>query len=605
MANQRNKQEIRTTCPLCPCQDGLVATVEQGRIAAISGDKEHPVSRGFACLKGRHSFETLYHPDRFKQPLLKTASGWHEIPWNEALNIAAERLGETRERFGPYSFCAAQCFPGLPDGMAMTLFTRSMGSPNQMNDIDLCQGTHEIADIATCGAIISIYQSAEDFRNARCILLVGTNMAVSAGGQWQDILQARKNGATLIVVDPRRSESAQQADLWLQIRPGTDGALALGMLHVIINEGLYDQDFVNNYCLGFEKLQEHIQQYSPETVAEITWLAPEQIKKVARMFATTKPACYRGNNGVSQHSNSTQSARAFSILTAITGNIDIPGGNLIPTPLPGYEGGGRLLQETRLPKEVEEQRLGAQRFPLWSGQNSLMMSTAHNPSVLNAMITGEPYPVKSMIICNANPLVTYPDTKKVTEALKKLEFLVVIGMTPSPTSELANLILPMMHPFEHDRVTFGGYGNYVSAMPKLVEAPEGCHDVIHILYSLAGQMVRKNYIPRNLIPWRNTDEFIAWRINKTGFSFTDLCQKSPMVVERRYRKYIGAGFRTPSGKVELYSTIFERHGYDPLPVFCETGESPLTSPGLAEKYPLLLTTRRSANYWLSRSSEEE
>ncbi len=601
MGDTANK--IRAICPLCPNQDGVIATVQNGRITRIEGDSKHPVSRGYICTKGRHSWETIYHPRRFKQPLLKTNSGWKEISWKEALNIAADRLAEVKKKFGPFSLCAANCSPNSPEGIAMTLFTRALGSPNQMNNADLCQGTHEVADMVTFGHILSIYQSAEDFRNSKCIMLVGTNMAASSGGQWQDILYAKKNGAKLIVVDPRRCESAKQADIWLQIRPGTNGALALGMLNVIINENLYDADFVNNYCQGFEKLRKHVQQYTPESAAEVTSLSTEEIVQVARTFATNRPASYRGNIGVSQYSNSTQSARAFSILTAITGNIDVEGGNLVPTTPSGYGSAYRILQSTRLPRAVEEQQLGARRFPLWSGPDSLM-EVAHNPSVINAIITGEPYPVKSMIIYSANPLVSYPDTRKVIEAMKKLEFLIAIAYTPSPTSDFADLILPTIHRFEQNRVTFSGYGNCVSAIPKLVEPPEGCLDVLSILHRLSERMVHKGCIQSNLIPWRSMDEFVEWRLDKTEFSFADLCEKGSVVVERKYRKYTERGFRPPSRKVELYSTRLEQHGYEPFPVFRKPVENPVTMRKLAEQYPLLLITRRERNNWLTRSAGE-
>ncbi|MFC1864991.1 molybdopterin-dependent oxidoreductase [Chloroflexota bacterium] len=596
-------RKIRTICPFCPNQDGIIATVQNGRITKLEGDSEHPVSRGYSCIKARHAWEGVYHPHRFKQPLLRTVSGWKEISWEEALDVAAERLNEVKNKFGPFSLCAANCTPNAPEGIALTLLTRALGSPNQMNNRDLCQGTHEVADMVTFGHVLSIYQSAQDFRNSRCILLVGTNMAESASGQWQDILHARKNGAKLIVVDPRRCESAKQADTWLQIRPGTDGALGLGMLHVIINEGLYDADFVNTYCLGFEKLREHVQQYTPEKVAEITSLSPQEIVLVARTFATNRPASYRGNIGLSQYSNSTQAARTFSMLTAITGNIDVPGGNLVPRGPSGYGSTYRLLQSTRLPREVEEERLGAKRFPLWSGPDSLI-DIAHNPFAINAIITGEPYPVKSMIINGANPVLTYPDTRKVIEALRKLEFLIVIAYTPSPTSELADLILPTQHRFEQNRVTFSGYGSCVSAMPKLIEAPAGCFDPIQILYRLSDKMAQKGYIQKNLIPWKDMDELTEWRISQAEFSFADLCEKGPIAIERQYRKYVERGFRTPSGKVELYSARMESNGYDPLPVFREPVESPLLMPKLAENYPLILTTRRIQSYYLSRSAEE-
>ena len=507
-----------------------------------------------------------------------------------------------RAKFGPLSFGATHCHQS-PEGMGLILFTRSLGSPNEMHLQDLCQGTHDLADILTFGRILSSYTGYQDYLNARCIFLVGTNMAASAGGSWRDILTAQKNGAKLIVVDPKRCEPAKQADLWLQIRPGTDGALGLAMLHVIINQNLYDADFVNNYCVGFDQLRDHVQQYTPEWAAEITSIPAEQIVQVARLYATNGPVSYRGNNGLAQYSNSTQSSRAFSILTAITGNIDVPGGTLMPTIPPGYGNYWRLLENNRLPREVEEQRIGANRFPLWCGPDS-PIAVAHNSSVIKAIITGEPYPVKSMIIADANPVMTYPDPRRVIEALNKLEISIVLAFTPSPTSELADLILPRKHPFEQNGIMFNRKGNCLTATPKLVEPPEGCRDVIEILYRLAERMVQQGHIEKNLIPWQNMDEHVEWRLSETEFSFQDLCESGATAIELPYQKYTERGFRTPSGKVEFYSSLLERYGYEPLPVYRECAESPGNLPHQAKKYPLLLSTRREADLWLSRTVEE-
>jgi len=223
-------RKIRSICPLsnCPSFDGIVATVENGKVTGLEGDRDHPWSKGHICPKGLNEWRLLYHPRRFKKPLLKTASGRKEISWEEAVDVAAERLGEVRAKFGPLSICSTLPFPSV------ALFTRSLGSPNEMTNTDLCLGPAESSDRLTFGEVLTIYHSYEDFRNSKCVLLVGTNMPHSAGGQWQDILHAKRNGAKLIVVDPRRCEAAEAADIYLQIRPGTDGALALAMLNVII-----------------------------------------------------------------------------------------------------------------------------------------------------------------------------------------------------------------------------------------------------------------------------------------------------------------------------------------------------------------------------------
>ncbi len=600
-------RKIRTICPLfsCPSYDGIVATVENGRVTKIEGDEDHPWTRGHICPKGRHEWQTLYHPKRFKQPLLKTASGRKEISWKEAIEVAAERLGEVRTKFGPLSICSTLPFP------SMAFFTRSLGSPNEMSNTDLCIGPSETADPLTYGDVITIYRSSEDFRNSKCILLVGTNMPHSAGGQWQDVLQAKKNGAKLIVVDPRRCEAAEAADIYLQIRPGTDGALALAMLNVIINESLYDADFVNDYCLGFDKLREHVQQYTPEWAAEITWLSPKEIVEVARTYTNNRPASYRGNIGLGQHSNSTQAARAFGALIAITGNIDVPGGNRLPEQPPvglGMLGSSayptKAMESARVSREVEEQTLGADRFPLWAGPDSVI-HRPHNPTIINAILTGEPYPIKAWIIMCANPVLTYASAGRVIEAMKKLEFLMVLAYTPSPTSDLADLILPLAHPFERNGVAFSSYGNWLSATPKLVEPSAGCRDDVQILHDIAERMVQKEYIQKSLIPWKDSDELLEASFADSDLSYRDLCENGPIIREPSYKKYVRQGFRTPSGKVELYSSRMERYGYEPLPTYKECAESPVFPPRLAEKYPLYLTTRRCQEHYLSRSSAYE
>jgi anaerobic selenocysteine-containing dehydrogenase len=221
------------------------------------------------------------------------------------------------------------------------------------------------------------------------------------------------------------------------------------------------------------------------------------------------------------------------------------------------------------------------------------MGVAHNPSVIHAILTGEPYPVKSMILWGANPVLTYPDTRKVIEALKRLEFIVVMAYTPSPTTEYADLILPASHPFEQNGITFSRYANCLSSMPKLVEPPERCFDIVEILHSISKRMEDDGYIDHNLIPWKNMVDFIGWRLRDMEHSFMDLCENGPMIVEPKYKKYEKRGFRTPSKKVELYSTIMKRFGYDPLPVYREPEESPIHLYKLAEAYPLYLVSRRS------------
>ena len=604
MSNSEDIKKIRTICPwwACPSYDGLVATVDvkNNKIIKMEGDKDHPQSKGYACPKGLKDWQVIYHPDRFTTPLLRTPSGFKEISWDEAYEIAVDRLGEIIEKYSPKSVCTTMAeWPSVP------LFMRSINSPNSMTNRDLCQGTAETADPLTYGDVLTIYRSSQDFKNSKCILLAGTNLPQSCGGQWQDIKTAMGNGAKLIVVDPRRCEAAEVADLHLQIRPGSDGALALAMINVIIKENLYDEEFVANYCLGFDKLKEHVQKYTPEWASEVTSLSIDEIVNAARMYATNGPASYRGNNGVCQHSNSTQACRGFAALISICGNVDVKGGNRLPQGPPGSgDGSGRrnAIRSAKVSKEVEEQTMGAKQFPLWAGPDAIMRFP-HNPSLINGMIHNEPYPVKAWIVFWNNPVLTYASAQKVIEAMKKIEFLMVLAYTPSPTSDLADLILPIKHMYEFNFMQTSSYGCWVSAMPKLVDAPEGCRDSFQIFYDIAEKMVEKGYIKKNYSPWKNVQGLVEQTFGSGGpINYEGLCKMGPISWKPSYKKYKTKGFKTPSGKVELYSERMEKFGYDPLPTYHECGDSAVSLPHLGERYPLYLTTRRMQNYLLSRGA---
>ncbi len=605
MNNTEGIKKIRTICPWwnCPCYDGVVATIDtiNNKIIKMEGDKDHPQSKGYACPKGLNDWQVIYHPKRFTKPLLRTASGFKEISWEEAYEVAADRLGGVIEKYSNKSICAT-----MAEWPSVRLFMKTINSPNIMTNRDLCQGTAETADPLTYGECITIYRSSQDFKNSKCILLVGTNLPQSCGGQWQHIKAAMKNGAKLIVVDPRRCEAAEFADLHLQIRPGSDGALALAMINVIIKENLYDEEFVINYCLGFDKLKEHIQQYTPEWAAEVTSLSVDEIVKVARMYATNGPASYRGNNGLCQHANSTQACRAFAALISICGNIDVKGGNRLeqgPLGAGGDGGLGSVTKSAALDKEVEEQTMGADKFPLWAGSNAIMRNP-HNPSLINGMVHNEPYPVKAWIVFWNNPVMTYASSRKVIEAMKKIDFLMVMAYTPSPTSDLADLILPIKHMYEYNFMFMSSYGSWLSAMPKLVDAPEGCRDSFQIFHDIAELMVQKGYIEKNYLPWKNAQGMVDRLFRGAGpLDYKGLCTTGPITWRPRFKKYKKVGFKTPSGKVELYSERMEKYGYDPLPTYHECGDSAVSLPYLSEKYPLYLTTRRVQNYLLSRGAD--
>ena len=604
MRQKKKIKKIRTICHLwsCPSYDGVVATVDvkNNKILKIEGDKKHPQSKGYVCEKGRRDWQVIYHEKRFKSPLLKTENGFKEISWDEAYEIASEKIGSIIKKYGAKSICSTMAeWPSIP------MFMKTIGSPNTMTNRDLCQGTAETAEPLTYGECLTIYRASQDFKNSKCILLVGTNVPHSSGGQWQHIKSALEKGAKLIVVDPRKTEAADSADLYLQIRPGTDGALALAMINVIINESLYDKKFVEKYCIGFDRLSNHIQQYTPEWASKITSIDVDDIKAAARMYATNGPSSYRGNIGVCQHSNSTQTCRAFAILISICGNIDIKGGNRLPQGPPSRKDYVMVnpLEITKVSEDVEKQIIGIEKFPLWSGPEAVMRRP-HNPSIIDSMLDQSTYPIKGWIVFWNNPVLAYASSQKVIKAIKNLDFLMVMAINPSATSDMADLILPIKHLYEFDFICASSYGSWVRAMPKLVEAPENCRDSFQILHDIADILVKKGIIEENLMPWKKAEDFAKWIAGKgIIFNYRNLKWIGLLKWRPKYKKYKKHGFKTPSKKVELYSSRLEKFGYPPLPIYEECGENAISKPEIGQKFPLYLTSRRLPNYYLTRSAD--
>lgn len=387
----------------------------------------------------------------------------------------------------------------------------------------------------------------------------------------------------------------------------------LGLLNVIIAEQLYDREFVEKWCFGFAELRERVAQYPPAKVGPICDISPEDVINVARIFANADSACVVNGNGINQQHNATQVHRAIDILIAITGNIDIAGGHLLPgSPesgnckgLIGFRGNEGILHspDFRLPREVEAQALGARQFPLWTGPDALITAVVHNPTMQNALLYGgADYPVKGFYITGINALATYPSAKKMYTGLMNLDFLVVNSYFMTPTAELADVVLPKTHWYESEEVFVDVYGHCLTMNRKLFEPPaEAKHD-LEIGNLIAARAVEKGYIERSFIPWRTVNEYNAWRLEKTGYTVDDIQNaKGYVKFSVTYKEYEQRGkFFTPTGKVELYSTLLEKYGYDPLPFAKEPPERENTNPDLVRRFPLLLASSRTKVYQHSR-----
>lgn len=602
-------KKVQTTCQACHCECGVIVHVENGKITKIDGDPDHLANHGFMCIKGKAYPEYVHHPDRLKYPRKRTGERgegkWERITWDQALNEIAEKLTALREEYGPESFATITGTAPRPSKSAMHLLAVALGSPNTAStDNHVCAVPTGLAGRFTMGMNVTM-ERGPDYKNAECILIWGGNPIVSHPPKGREIVRAKRDrNVKLIVVDPRKTLHASQADLWLQVRPGTDDALALGMINVIVEEKLYDKEFVHKWCYGFDKLREHIKEFSPEKAAEITWVPAHMIREAARIYATIKPAALHNRVAIEHNINSIQTCRALDILIALTGNLDVKGGNVFSSLPGGYiPGHGILLgwgdkeRVFRLPYESEKKRIGSEVYPLVSGPEAAQPFVIA-PMLIDALLTQKPYPVKALFCAGGNPL-NIQDCKRVWKALKTLNLFVVSDFFMTPHAEIADYVLPAAMWPERDEGCDGE--NMISPRQKAMEPLYECWDDLKISIELVKKLP---WADRKFIPWDSVEEFNDWRVKGVGITFEDFKKTGCITAPVEYKKYEHKGFATPTGKVELYSTILEKYGYEPLPVYVEPPESPLSTPELLKKYPfILITGGRQINYFHSEGRQ--
>jgi len=578
---------VKTVCTMCMIQGcGMNVHVKNGKVVRLEGMQNFPGSRGRLCIKGLASRELIYDENRLKYPLIREGDNWRRISWQEALDFISRKLIEIKEKYGAKTLAIARgSIQEHEIGLYIKRFMNLYGTPNLGTTGDMCAHPRILVDRVTFGAVS--FRSL-DINNTSCIVLWGVNPSNTNPFVWQEILEQKNQGAKLIVIDPRYTYSASKADIYVQIRPGTDAALALGMLNVIIGEGLYDKDFIEKWTVGFDKLVERVKDYYPEKVEQITSIPACTIREVARTYATTKPACLEAGNALDAQSNSFQTLRAIAVLRAITGNVDELGGNIVYPPLP--------LTDISLKEEspLDIKPLGADRYPLFTDMFGFVPSGV----LVETMSTGEPYQIKALIVAFSNIMMTWPNTRKVEEGLKNLDFLVVMDFYMTETAKLANIVLPAATFFEKTGIYItrgrsgvpepGKLSSFIMLKSKVIEPMGECWPDWKFWFELAKRMGYGEFFP-----WENIEQAIDYRLGPTDITVNDL-RKHPSGIylgsQLGYKKYEESGFGTPSGKIEIYCEKLKEMGYDPLPNFREPMESPKSLPDLAKDFPLILTT---------------
>ena len=592
-----------TTCWECSTCCGALATVRDGRVVDFAPNREHPYSKGAFCIKGiRGAPGITYSPTRLLRPRRRLGARgegrWADISWDEALEEMAERLTQVRQKYGPEAIVGATSGAYFSRSVILALTMRSIGSPNWMINQDLCGGCRAVS-ARVMGLDIT---RGEDIDNTRCALIVGRNPSIADPVEWAALKAAKKRGARIIVIDPKRTQAAEMADIWLAPRVGTDAALALAIIHVLITEGLYDKTFVAQHCHGFDELAARAAQCAPEVAAARTGVPAERMSAAARMYADG-PSTFVSGHGIDAFSAGVQTFRAYHCLVAISGNVDRPGGNLrLRTPA-GMRTYGDLLHmpEFRLAAETEARTIGADRFPLWAGPKG-WQTACHNPSVIEAMLTGRPYPVRALYASGVNILVTYPNTRRTIEALRSLDFVAVAAHTMTPTAEHADIVLPKTTTLEEEEVSFMPSGPTVLFTRAVVPPVGDARSEIDIALPLLAKLTERQALTRHMLPWRSQREFNTYLLGTSGISIAEL--------ERTGYHQVASGgrsqkpFATPTGKIELYSETLQGLGLDPLPAHAEPGGKQMAEVK-SGRYPLILVTGdREKSYHHSRFRDQ-
>ena len=569
-------KEILTDCTLCYHSCGCRVTVEDGKAVKIRGLESHPLNRGRLCPKGANALATIYSPDRLRRPLKRANGGFTEISWDQALDEIAGKLQDLKKQFGPQVlgvFSGSIGVENLEMAGLVQRFKAAYGSPNFFSVESVCYRMRIRVRQMTFGR----YPVEE--MDSNLYILWGHNPDQSDFPLKFALKRNLDKGARLVVIDPKRIPIADRAEMYLRIRPGTDGALALAMMNVIINEKLYDRDFIEQHTFGFDRLVPHIQKYTPEWAEEVTWVSAEDIRTLARLFAGTRGASiFQGTCTHDQTANGTQNSRAFSILQAITGNINVPGGWVTsPSPRLGNVG-----------LNVEGEPVGSDQYPLffemWGKRSPYGVVTVVPESI--------PEKLKAFLVAGGNPLVSMPDSNAFRDSFRKLDLLVVHDLFMTETAKEAHYVLPACSHLEKWGLAYNY--NVCHCLPFLMLRKK-CIEPLHESWSewKFFTELAKRLGMEDKFPWKTEEEMVAFELAPSGFSFDHLLNEKPegvVYAAKSYERQEGL-FRSPSGRIEIYSEAFEKVGFDPLPTFLEPERGPKRGKkDFLKKYPLILST---------------
>ena len=563
---------VKSFCYTCPWQCPTEVLVRDGKVVYQKGNPESPNNIGARCAKGMASGYLTRDPDRLKFPLLRTnpkgAPGqFRRISWDEAFTFIADKLASIRDKWGPEAV-AYTCHHDPNTVFFRHLLGDLYGSPNNYTHTSGCEQDRRAACLTLFGHVFPMH----DFANSRYVILWGMNNLGANQGLWESraLIEAVKKGARLVVVDPNFTETAQKATEWVPIKPGTDGAMALAMCRVIIEENRYDKEFVSRYCEGFDGFRDHLRAhgYTPEWAESICGVKAEVITRLAREFAGAKPAMSAIFKGSGYYTNGADAARACYILDALCGEVDKPGNLNLKDWAP-------LHSPVNIPEGAKTQ---PQKPPLHIAMGYPLAPDLPNSRLPDAVIDGKPYPVKGLFVQSTNPVMSDPNRDRVQEMFRHLELGVAIELYMSETALECDIVLPETSFYEHAEIRNGMWLGPEVVLCQPVVAPLGeCKPLYDIVKGIATKMGWGRHFPYER--WEDWGEIVMKDI---PMSLDELKQKGFWAGPVRYNR-VPAGLTTPSGKVEIRSQAYVDAGFDGYPVYTERSVLP------DQDYPLQLT----------------
>lgn len=584
-------------CGICPDKCWIEATIEDGKIVKVEPDKESPLGR--ICPRGALSPKIIYSDKRILRPLIRSGergSGkFREAAWEEAVDYAAENFLKIKEKHGAQALVSyvgtsgreestMYAFSGREASAAASRmrkkgFFENLGSPNDMTCGSTCfTAANVLAPVSTCG-VPQLFQKA-DIENTELIFVWGKNPKTDSGALkiYDKIKNAQKRGAKLIVIDPRKDGAGQDADWWIPIIPGTDGALAIAMLKYIIENELYDKEFVENWTRGFLEFAQYLKTVSIKRMSAYCGISVDNIKKLTDLFCSTRKAIYFMYTGIEYQLSAVQNCRAVHILWGLTGKLDVEGGM--------YFNKDKLDVHPLSSVKKNPERIGEKEFPFFTK----ILDMGQFVEVPKAVLNGEPYDVRGLYIAAASPMTTYPDYNLWKEVYNKLDFIAVNERFMSEDARYADVIFPATTYYENESIVGSPMGLVIRE--KMIEPVGEAKNDIHILKALADRMGFGE-----VYPGENDEETLRWMANGNDALIKKLKSKEPLSAKPHiYKKYEKGilradgekGFPTPSGKFEISSSYIEMCGYTGYPIYKDIRD--IMELGSVEEYPLVMTT---------------